>query len=173
MKGSTLLWIIMSVLLSYTLYLSYENSKQIKALQQENAELLARVDNTEQTDVEQPGSQEETPAASSRVVGEVEVTSKYRLEDRYVSYKVMNPDYLGQEVGEVVLNISVDWTGEVKSAKLQKATGITDEDVIEACKKAALKTHFNSNFSGSTHKNLSGTITYIFTEKLQSRRGKR
>ena len=49
MKGSTLLWIIMSVLLSYTLYLSYENSKQIKALQQENAELLARVDNTEQT----------------------------------------------------------------------------------------------------------------------------
>lgn len=165
MKGSTLLWIIMSVLLSYTLYLSYENSKQIKALQQENAELWARVDNTERTDVEQSGSQEETPAASSRVIGEVEVTSKYRIEDRYVGYKVREPEYLGRQVGEVVLNISVDWTGEVKSAKLQKATGITDEDVIEACKKAALQTSFNSDLDAVGRAKKSGTITYIFTEK--------
>ena len=153
MKGSTLLWIIISVLLSYTLYLSYENSKQIKALQQENAELLARVDNTEQTDVEQPGSQEETPAASSRVIGAVEVTSKYRIEDRYVGYKVREPEYLGRQVGEV------------KSAKLQKATGITDEDVIEACKKAALQTSFNSDLDAVGRAKKSGTITYIFTEK--------
>ena len=165
MKGSTLLWIIMSVLLSYTLYLSYENSKQIKALQQENAELLARVDNTEQTDVVQPGSQEETPAASSRVVGEVEVTSKYRLEDRYVEYKVIEPQYLGNQVGEVVLDISVDWMGNVKSAKLQKATGITDEEVIEACKKAALKTRFNYVSDAGLNTKKNGTITYIFTEK--------
>lgn len=165
MKGSTLLWIIMSVLLSYTLYLSYENSKQIKALQQENAELWARVDNTERTDVEQPGSQEETPASPGRVVGEVEVTSKYRIEDRYVEYKVIEPQYLGNQVGEVVLDISVDWMGNVKSAKLQKATGITDEEVIEACKKAALKTSFNYDSGAGLNSKKSGTITYIFTEK--------
>lgn len=165
MKGSTALLIIMSVFMSGTMYFSYLNSQQIKALQQENAELWARVDNTERTDVEQPGSQEETPAASSRVIGEVEVTSKYRIEDRYVSLSVVKPKYLGQEVGEVVLNISVDWTGEVKSAKVQKTTGITDEDVIEACKKAALQTSFNSDLEAVGRAKKSGTITYIFTEK--------
>ena len=165
MKGSTALLIIMSVFMSGTMYFSYVNSQQIKALQQENAELWARVDNTERTDVEQPGSQEETPAASSRVIGEVEVTSKYRIEDRYVSLSVVKPKYLGQEGGEVVLNISVDWTGEVKSAKVQKTTGITDEDVIEACKKAALQTSFNSDLEAVGRAKKSGTITYIFTEK--------
>ena len=33
------------------------------------------------------------------------VSSSYRLEDRYVSYKVMLPDYLGNQEGKVIVNI--------------------------------------------------------------------
>ena len=91
------------------------------------------------------------------------MTSKYRLEDRYVSYEVREPELKGTEVGEVVLNILVDSSGDVKSAKLQSATGITNEEVIEACKKAALKTNFNSNYDHRENK--TGTITYTFSAK--------
>ena len=157
MKGITALLIIVSVFMSCTLYLSYENSQQIKALQQENAELWAQINPARQIGDQQVEKKNAPAPAKTPKILKIGVTSRYRLEDRYVTGKVREPEYLGNQVGEVVLNISVDWMGDVRSAKLQKATGITDEEVIEACKKAALKTRFNSN--------LSGTITYIFTEK--------
>ena len=165
MKGNTALLIIVSVFMSFTLYLSYINSKQIKALQQENAELREMIDNSEQPVLEQSVSSEGKPVYAGRIVDKVEVTAKYRLEDRYVSYKVCEPEYLGRQVGEVVLDITVNIYGDVKSAKLQKATGITDEEVIEACKKAALKTSFNYDSGAGNNSKKAGTITYIFTEK--------
>ena len=89
------------------------------------------------------------------------VTSKYRMEDRYVEYKgVILPEVKGTETGQVDLSISIDYSGDVKSAKLKSATGITNEDVIEACKKAALKTGFNLNTSQNGYQY--GTITYFF-----------
>ena len=83
----------------------------------------------------------------------------------YVSYKVTEPEFIGDQVGEVVLTILVDYSGDVKSAKLQNATGVTNEDVIEACKKAALKTNFNYNSDIGYDTKQSGTITYIFSAK--------
>ena len=105
----------------------------------------------------------EKEIAAEKAKQKVEVTTKYRLEDRYVIYKVHEPEIIGNQAGEVVLNILVDKGGSVKSAKLKSATGITDEEVIEACKKAALQTDFNSNYDHSD--NRPGTITYIFTAK--------
>lgn len=64
-----------------------------------------------------------------------------------------------------MLNILVDHSGDVKSAKLKSATGITNEDVIEACKKAALKTDFNYDSDRGYKNKQSGTITYIFSKK--------
>ena len=65
----------------------------------------------------------------------------------------------------VVLTILVDYSGDVKSAKLQSATGVANEEVIEACKKAALKTNFNYNSDIGYDTKQSDTITYIFSAK--------
>lgn len=99
-------------------------------------------------------------APKKAVVPRLKVKSSYRMEDRYVGYKVYEPQELGSTEGIVKLDITIDIYGQVKSAKLNSASTITDEEVIEACKKAALKTDFNSNYDAP--KLQQGTITYTF-----------
>lgn len=189
MKGNTVLLILIFLLLCGTLYLSYTNFQYIQILRLENTNLWVKIDSVQQICNNQPqkqraatvpapqitenallryliksGKDKAKAATGERTEQKMAVSSKYRLEDRYVMNKVQEPEISGNQQGEVVLNISVDWTGDVKSAKLQSATGITDEDVIEACKKAALKTHFNSNLDLHDIRQ-SGTITYIFSAK--------
>lgn len=89
----------------------------------------------------------------------IQVKSSYRMEDRYVSFRVEDPEVRGNAEGIVKLDITIDKWGHVKSAKLNSASTITDEEVIEACKKAALKTDFSSNFDVTTQR---GTIMYTF-----------
>lgn len=93
------------------------------------------------------------------VVPRLKVKSSYRMEDRY-SYGVYDPEELGNAEGIVKLDITINYSGDVKSAKLNSASTITDEEVIEACKKAALKTNFNYN--SDAPKLQQGTITYTF-----------
>lgn len=99
-------------------------------------------------------------APKKAVVPRLKVKSSYRMEDRYVGYKVHEPQELGSAEGIVKLDITIDFSGDVKSAKLNSASTITDEEVIEACKKAALKTDFNLNLDAP--KIQQGTITYTF-----------
>lgn len=188
MKGNTVLLVLITILLCGTLFLSYTNFQQIQVLRQENTNLWVKVDSVQQICSKKPVKQSAAPAAKQTTTGsafldyliqlgeeeqreaerarakeKIKVTSKYRLEDRYVSYQVHEPELKGTEVGEVVLNISVSTLGDVKSVKVQSITGITNEEVIEACKKAALKTGFNYN---SDHRdNKVGTITYTFSAK--------
>lgn len=98
-------------------------------------------------------------APKKAVVSRLKVKSSYRMEDRY-SYGVYDPQELGNAEGIVKLDITIDIYGQVKSAKLNSASTITDEEVIEACKKAALKTRFNLN--SDAHRLQQGTITYTF-----------
>lgn len=98
-------------------------------------------------------------APKKAVVPRLKVKSSYRMEDRY-SYGVYDPQELGNAEGIVKLDITIDIYGQVKSAKLNSASTITDEEVIEACKKAALKTDFNINLDAP--KLQQGTITYTF-----------
>lgn len=98
-------------------------------------------------------------APKKAVVPRLKVKSSYRMEDRY-SYGVDDPQELGNAEGIVKLDITIDIYGQVKSAKLNSASTITDEEVIEACKKAALKTDFNINLDAP--KLQQGTITYTF-----------
>lgn len=98
-------------------------------------------------------------APKKAVIPRLKVKSSYRMEDRY-SYGVDNPQELGNAEGIVKLDITIDIYGQVKSAKLNSASTITDEEVIEACKKAALKTMFNLN--SDAPKLQQGTITYTF-----------
>ena len=184
MKGNTLLLLVIIVLLSGTLYLSYTNYQQIQTLKQENAALLFKIDSVQQ--ISHAQSQKQTAEKPTQTLGsalldffikmtedgtkaieaqQVSVTSKYRLENRYVRSRVVDPELLGNQTGEVVLDILVNRLGDVNSAKLRSATGITDEDVIEACKKAALKTDFNYDSDADYNSKLSGTITYTFSAK--------
>lgn len=98
-------------------------------------------------------------ASKKAVTPRLKVKSSYRMEDRY-SYGVDDPQELGNAEGIVKLDITIDIYGQVKSAKLNSASTITDEEVIEACKKAALKTMFNLN--SDAPKLQQGTITYTF-----------
>lgn len=99
-------------------------------------------------------------APKKAVVSRLKVKSSYRMEDRYVGYKVYEPQELGNAEGIVKLDITISTIGQVNSAKLNSASTITDEEVIEACKKAALKTDFNLNLDAP--KLQQGTITYTF-----------
>lgn len=99
-------------------------------------------------------------APKKAVAPRLKVKSSYRMEDRYVRYEVYEPQELGTAEGIVKLDITIDKYGDVKSAKLNSAATITDEEVIEACKKAALKTRFNYNYDAP--KLQQGTITYTF-----------
>lgn len=98
-------------------------------------------------------------APKKAVAPRLKVKSSYRMEDRY-SYGVYDPEELGNAEGIVKLDITINYSGDVKSAKLNSSSTITDEDVIEACKKAALKTNFNYN--SDAPKLQQGTITYTF-----------
>lgn len=98
-------------------------------------------------------------APKKAVVPILKVKSSYRMEDRY-SYGVYDPEELGNAEGIVKLDITISTIGQVNSAKLNSASTITDEEVIEACKKAALKTDFNINLDAP--KIQQGTITYTF-----------
>lgn len=99
-------------------------------------------------------------APKKAVVPRLKVKSSYRMEDRYVGYKVYEPQELGNAEGIVKLDITISTIGQVNSAKLNSVSTITDEEVIEACKKAALKTDFNLNLDAP--KLQQGTITYTF-----------
>lgn len=189
MKGNTALLVLIFIALCGTLFLSYINFQQIQLLRQENTNLWVKIDSVQQISSKKPVAQKAAPAAkkstgsafldflieldeesqreaaAARAKQKVVVSTKYRLEDRYVSYKVQEPELIGDQPGEVVLNILVDYSGDVKSAKLQSATGITNEEVIEACKKAALRTSFNYDSDKGYNDKQSGTITYIFTSK--------
>lgn len=185
MKGNTVLLIIILVALGGSIFLSYTNFQQIQLLRQENTALWVKLDSVQQIVNKKPvkqkaapaatqttgsafldfliqmGEESEREAAAARAKQKVVVSTSYRLEDRYVSYMVKEPSLLGTEVGEIVLEISVNHMGDVKSAKLKSATGITNEEVIEACKKAALQTSFNYD-SDKRGPNQPGTITYTF-----------
>lgn len=76
-------------------------------------------------------------APKKAVVPILKVKSSYRMEDRYVRYEVYEPQELGTAEGIVKLDITIDKYGDVKSAKLNSASTITDEEVIEACKKSS------------------------------------
>ena len=183
MKGTSALLLITIVLLSAVIFLSLANYRETQIIRQENAYLWAKLDSVQQLCEGAPRKPAKTstkpaekktapvqakeglPHKSTKVTGNqrVVVSTKYRLEDRYNTYSIREPEFKGNEIGEVVLNIYVDWSGDVKSAKLKSATGITNEDVIEACKKAALRTHFNYN--SDKWEQQVGTITYIFSAK--------
>ena len=156
------------------------SSKQVSALSRSVANLESKVNSLERSvdrlssNRQQAASSSNTqqkPAASSAAAsapssspssGRVSVTSKVKVEDRYVEKSTLPQVTSGPE-GTVVISITIDPGGNVSRAKVGTGTTIQDEDILDKCKEAALKTKFNINVYVSS--NHPGTITYTFTAK--------
>ena len=155
------------------------SSKQVSALSRSVANLESKVNGLEKslerltTSRQQAASTNtqtkpvvnsasETAPTQSRPSGRVSVTSKVKVEDRYVEKSTLPQVSSGPE-GTVVINVTIDPGGNVTRAKVGTGTTIQDEDVLDKCKEAALKTRFNINVYVSS--NHPGTITYTFTSK--------
>ena len=101
-------------------------------------------------------------SGSNKSSGRVSVSAKVKVEDRYVEKTILPQISSGPE-GTVVVSVTIDPGGYVSGAKIGSGTTINDEEILDKCKEAALKSKFNINvYVSSKHP---GTITYTFTAK--------
>ena len=189
MDSNKLLLVLVLLLCGATGYFAYKTSEAVKSLKEQLAVTESKVDSLMTATVKiaqstktvsskkQPKSfweelfsaleedQKKTEAqAKAKAAREtVTVSSSYRLEDRYVVGKVELPEYLGSQPGTITVNITVDHVGSVKKTSVAEGATITDPEVIESVRKAALKTDFNSDFDAPQA--AEGTITYTFKKK--------
>ena len=103
------------------------------------------------------------PSSGSKPSGRVSVTAKVKVEDRYVSGKTPIPSVTNGPTGVVVIGVTLNRVGIVSKATVNSGTSITDEEILDACKEAALKTSFGYNPEAPDHS--VGTITYTFTTR--------
>lgn len=86
------------------------------------------------------------------------------LEGRNVVGNLASPTYNSQESGTVVVTIWVDQYGNVSKALAgADGTTVTDKNLWNAARNAAMKTHFNMKAEAPVLQE--GTITYIFNLK--------
>lgn len=189
MNGSKFLQVLTLLVclgMAYFCYKTYSEAKQMHAESQEffaKADSLLSIDTTQNaakpvagtttrtaglfeqlfSDLKKDSKESQRKKARVKAAKKIIVTMDYRIEDRYVIYDLKAPDYLGDEPGVVGIQVVVDRFGDVKKTSVHSATTITDENVIDAARKAALKTHFNSNLDATEKQN--GVITYNY--KLQ------
>ena len=102
-------------------------------------------------------------SGSSSKYSRVSVKAKVKVEDRYVSGSLVLPKVSIGPEGVVVIGVIMDNGGYVTSARAQSTSSIKDEDIIDACKEAALKTIFSMNLDVPDRH--PATITYTFTAK--------
>ena len=188
MKGSTILQFLTFLVCVGLAYYAYQSSKEIELLHQENQILWEKLDSVQQAQKVAPGKKstsgtatrshslwdtiaadlekdyKESQQAAKKNAPKLAVSTSYRLEDRYVGYGgVEKPDFVGETEGVVVVDINVTRLGDVSTARINAATTIADEEVQEACKKAALKTNFN--YISTAPDSQDGIITYTFKKK--------
>jgi hypothetical protein len=189
MKANRILLILAIFLCGATGYVSYKTSLQVKELkaqvrvseQKIDSLMIATAKIAKSTKTvsskAQPKSfwellfseleEEEKAAANQKKVAEarakVTVSTSYRLEDRYVVGKVELPETLGSQAGTITVNVSVSRYGSVKKTSVAEGATITDPEVVEAVRRAALQTDFNSNYDAPEL--VEGTITYTFKKK--------
>lgn len=151
-------------------------ARSVKALQNKVNALQSSVDqiskssqraqSSTSSSAAKPASSISTSSSSSPSVsssnGRVSVSAKVKVEDRFVEKTVLPQVSSGPE-GTVVISITIDPGGNVSGAKIGSGTTIKDEDILDKCKEAALKSKFNINvYVSSKHP---GTITYTFMAK--------
>ena len=189
METNRILLIIAIMICGATGYFSYKTSEEMKALKEQVQVTGQKVDSlmlatakiakstktisgkqqpktfwealfSEIEESEKAAKAEERAKAAR---AKVTVSTSYRLEDRYVIGKVELPEHLGVQGGQITVNISVNQYGTVKKTSIVDGSTITDQEVIESVRRAALRTDFNSNYDAPEL--VEGTITYTFKKK--------
>lgn len=189
MDTNKILLIIAILLCGATSYFAYQTSQEVKELkaqaqvteQKLDSLMLATAKIAKSAKVvsgnRQPGSfwealfseiEESEKAAKAQerakvAKAKVTVSTSYRLEDRYVIGKIELPDHLGTQSGTITINVLVNQGGSVKKTSVAAGATITDPEVIESVRKAALKSDFNTDFDAPELAD--GTITYTFKKK--------
>lgn len=189
MKANSFLLIIAILICGATGYFTYKTSQEVKELKEQMQITGQKVDSLMIATAKiakstktvsskaQPKSfwellfseleEEEKAAANQKRAAEarakVTVSTSYRLEDRYVVGRVKLPETLGSQAGAITVIISVSKYGDVKKTSIAEGATITDPEVVEAVRRAALKTEFNSNYDAPDL--VEGTITYTFKKK--------
>ena len=103
------------------------------------------------------------PSSTGKSSGKLSVAAKVKVEDRYVNGRTPLPAVSTGPAGVVVIGVTMNRVGIVSKATVNSGTTITDEDILDACKEAALKTSFAYNPDAPNHS--VGTITYTFTAR--------
>ena len=103
-------------------------------------------------------------ALGNTKTGETSGKPEAKLAGREVDGTLPRPYYGVQESGTVVVDIWVDNYGQVQKAVAgAEGTTVTDKDLWQAARKAALGAHFNTSADAPAMQK--GTITYIFKLK--------
>jgi len=91
------------------------------------------------------------------------VAGSFSLGNRSISGGGLpTPGDKGQDVGKIVINITVDPKGKVIAAEIGRGTNITDSSMRNSALEAAKRAQFNTI---QRPDNQTGTITYIYTTK--------
>ena len=129
---------------------------------QSNSQKNTQQPNTQNKTVSSQKDSTSTTSEKQPVAKKGTVSTKVRVENRYVEEgKTVLPSNASGFEGEVVVNVTVSFLGQVTETSINSATTIQDEDLLYECREAALKTKFASNISVGMEGS-KGTITYIF-----------
>ena len=112
-----------------------------------------------------PSQSSSSPGVSTKATtsnGPVSVSVKAKVENRYVRSTSVPKISIGP-TGVVIIDVIVTKFGDVTSVAVNGDSTINDEEIIDACKEAALKTNFSYN-SDAPDKTR-GTISYTFTAR--------
>ena len=172
-KGLT---IILTVLVGLFIYRTELLNNEVASLTETVNQLYGRIDSLQmQSLVNAPAPARvaspvahkpraiQPAASSSGSVGRVAVTAKVKVDNRYVMGTTYLPKVSTGPTGVVMINVTMDRVGIMSEVSLNHASTISDEDIIDACKEAALKTSFGYNPEASSKS--TGTITYTFTSR--------
>lgn len=144
-------------------YIDDEFMKELEAAQQ----LVSDVNNqlskekVNINDIKMPVESTEgmNPDSIKNVIYIGESNIVYYLENRH-HVQLPKPIYLSQGGGKVIVDIVVNQSGKVMSAQARKNSAITDENILEYARIAAIRTVFNE--SQSAPKQQKGSIHYTF-----------
>lgn len=166
-----LIGLLLLALLGYTVYRTEMAHREIAALK-DQIETLQGGETEAQPEAPKEEAVKEAPVKRflfskakdrvSRVVPkEIEVTARLKLDNRYAAYGLKLPRIVGDAPGTVVVKITATQVGDIVAASIDSGTTtISDPDILDACKEAALRTDISSNWEAP--KKQVGSITYSF-----------
>ena len=154
-------------------------AKSVSALESKVSTLQSTIDKLSRSQAQSGGtsrisgssSSGQTSSASSSAAatkpssysGRVSVSAKVKVENRYVNGTTYLPKVTSGPAGVVIINVTMDRFGIVGAVSVNSGSTITDEEILDQCKEAALRTSFGYNPDAPNK--TTGTITYTFTAK--------